>query len=189
MRIFAALQLWLQYGKIVLVIKMEYSERKSPRLKSYDYSEPGTYFVTLCTYKMRLLFWENPLDETLAEKDEYLNFAGKIADEAVRLVPEKFPVRIDKYVVMPNHIHMMIVISEQSARKGCDATLCRVVGYIKRKITVALRTKSVDDIIWQRSFYDHIVRNEKDYRRIWEYIENNPRKWAEDRFYEKHENE
>ena len=168
---------------------MEYTERKSPRLKEYDYSAPGVYFVTVCTYKMRMLFWENPLDENLAEKGEYLNFAGKIADEVIRSLSDVFPVGIKKYVIMPNHIHLMIVILEQNARKGCDATLCRVVGYMKRKITIALRKRSVDDIIWQRSFHDHIIRNEKDYQRIWKYIDNNPRNWAEDCFYKKHENE
>ncbi len=179
----------LLYDKMIIGDDMENKERKSPRLKGYDYSKQGVYFVTFCTFERRLLFWESPFHEELKENEEYLNFAGKIADEVIRSMPEKFPVRIDKYVVMPNHVHMLIMIPKQSSRKGCDAELCRVVGYIKRKITIALRKKSVDDIIWQRSFHDHIIRNEKDYQRIWKYIENNPLKWSEDCFYKKRENE
>ena len=160
-------------------------ERKSPRLKGYDYSKQGVYFITFCTFERCLLFWKNPLDETLTEKGEHLNFAGKIADEAVRLVPEKFPVRIDKYVVMPNHIHILLTVKETETDNEQIGTVSMVVRNIKMNISKRLHRLKIDDVIWQRSFHDHIVRGEKDYLKIWEYIENNPRKWAEDCFYKK----
>lgn len=164
---------------------MEYTERKSPRLKEYDYSAPGVYFVTVCTYKMRMLFWENPLDENLAEKGEYLNFAGKIADEVIRATPEKFPIKIDKYVIMPNHIHMLLTVKESEMENGRIGRVSLIIRNIKMNISKRLHNLKIDDSIWQRSFHDHIIRNEKDYQRIWQYIENNPRKWSEDCFYKK----
>ena len=162
---------------------MEQIERRSPRLKGFDYNAPGVYFVTVCTCKMRMLFWENPMCLDSAPVEGKLNFAGKIADEIIRALPDIFEVKIEKYVIMPNHIHMLIFVTERSVGNGANAMLCRIVGYAKRKISLALREKGVDEIIWQRSFYDHIVRNEEDYKRIWKYIENNPIKWEKDRFY------
>ena len=163
---------------------MEYKERKSPRLKTFDYNMPGVYFVTFCTYKMRMLFWENPLHSEAFSGDERLNFAGQIADEVINELPQTFPIEIKKYVIMPNHIHMMVLIKEKSSGTGANSMLCRIISYAKRKITLKLREKKVDETIWNRSYYDHIVRNEKDYQRIWKYIENNPNEWKKDRFFE-----
>ena len=162
---------------------MEQPTRKSPRLKAFDYSTPGVYFVTICTYKMRMLFWEKPMRPALENHSENLNFAGKIADEIIRTLPKKFPVVIDKYVIMPNHVHLMIRITEYLNGTGANSTLCRIISYTKREISLALRKNNIDEKIWHRSFYDHVVRNEKDYVRILSYIENNPKKWTEDRFY------
>ncbi len=164
---------------------MEYTERKSPRMKNFNYSEPGVYFVTVCTYKMRMLFWENPMRPALENHLENLNFAGKIADEVIRSLPEKFPVKIDKYVVMPNHIHMILTVKELEMKNGRIGTVFLAIRNIKMNISKHLHNLKIDDSIWQRSFHDHIIRNEKEYQMIWQYIENNPRKWAEDCFYKK----
>ena len=168
---------------------MEYTRRKSPRLKGFDYNTPGAYFVTICTCKMRMLFWEDPTGIKHLPIDKRLNFAGQIADEAIKKLPKVFPLRIEKYVIMPNHIHLIILLTQHADGRGANSTLCRAVGYLKRAITLALRKEDVDDVIWHRSFYDHIIRNESDFQNIWEYIDNNPNKWAEDRFFEEADNE
>ncbi len=164
---------------------MEYSERKSPRLKGFDYSAPGIYFVTVCTYKMRMLFWENPMCPDAISIADRLNFAGKIAEDAIRSLPEKFPVKIDKYVVMPNHIHLILTVKELEMKNERIGTVSLAIRNIKMNISKQLHNLKIEDSIWQRSFHDHIIRNEKEYQMIWQYIENNPRKWAEDCFYNK----
>ena len=167
---------------------MEFNKRKSPRLDGYDYSTPGVYFVTICTYKMRMLFWEKPMRPAFENHSENLNFAGKIADEIIRTLPEKFPVVIDKYVIMPNHVHILLSIKPyDNIIKTQTGLLPQIIGYLKAKISHRLREFNVDDIIWHRSFYDHVVRNEEDYQRVCQYIESNPNRWEKDRFFKKQE--
>ena len=102
---------------------------------------------------------------------------GKVVNENISILNDVYEtVRVDKYVIMPNHIHLIIVI--QSGRTQFAPTISRIIKQFKGKIT-----KQVGFCIWQKSFYDHIIRDEKDYLRIWEYIENNPVKWAEDKYY------
>ncbi len=136
---------------------MEHTRRKSSRLKGFDYNTPGAYFVTICTYKMRMLFWEDPTGIKNLTIDKRLNFAGQIADEAIKNLPKVFPLRIEKYVIMPNHIHLIILLTQHAEGKGANSTLCRAIGYLKRAITLDLRKEDVDDVIWHRSFYDHII--------------------------------
>ena len=172
------------YDKIISVIKMEFTRRKSPRLKGFDYNTPGIYFITICTYIMRMLFWEEPMCVKPLPVSDRLNFAGQIADDAVRNLSNMFPVIIDKYVVMPNHIHMLIRI-ENNNIKTKTGLISRVVGCLKMRISKKLHDLNVEDIIWQRSFHDHIIRNEEEYERIWDYIQNNPCKWEHDCFFER----
>ena len=90
----------------------------------------------------------------------------------------------DKYVIMPNHLHAIIALHRRSGGGGTPP-LQKIIGQLK-----SFTTKKYNEIngikgliLWQRSFYDHIIRNEKDYRRIWNYIDTNPAKWEEDRYY------
>ena len=102
---------------------------------------------------------------------------GKIVDENISILNNIYEtVRVDKYVIMPNHIHLIVVI--QNGRTQFAPTVSRIIKQFKGKIT-----KQVGFCIWQKSFYDHIIRDEKDYLRIWEYIENNPYKWTEDKYF------
>ena len=93
------------------------------------------------------------------------------------MISEKYEkVSVDKYVIMPNHIHLIIVM--QNGRTQFSPTVSRIIKQFKGKVT-----KQVGFCIWQKSFYDHIIRDENDYLRIWEYIENNPYKWTEDKYF------
>ena len=144
--------------------------RKHPRLKEYDYTTYNYYFVTLCAYDKRCLFGTV----------EQLSAVGKLAEDFMRIIPEHFPgVVVDKYVVMPNHIHGILILS--------DVDLSVVVGQYKAAVTKYARELFPGISVWQTSFHDHIIRNQADYERIWQSIEGNPGKWMEDCFYVKEE--
>ena len=146
--------------------------RKNPRLKDYDYTTQNYYFVTICTHNKQCLLG----------KPSELSALGKIAEKHLQEIPTHFPgVIVDKYVVMPNHIHGILIFP------GENANLSAVVGNYKAAVTRSVQKEYANRIIWQRSFHDHIIRNQADYERIWQYIEGNPGKWMEDCFYVKEE--
>ncbi len=154
---------------------MEFPKRKSPRIPDYSYSTPNYYFITICTHN-KLCIFGNP---------GKLNFYGKIAEEHLKLISELHKnIRIDKFVVMPNHIHCFFIIQPEH---GCDGIhdLSVVIGQYKMSVTKKIRQMEPDMEVWQRSFHDHIIRNQKSYEKIWQYIEDNPLKWEEDCFYQK----
>ncbi len=103
---------------------------------------------------------------------------GKIAADCLQNIPSHFPgVTIDKWVVMPNHIHAIMILP------GNAANLSTVIGQYKAAVTRELRLLCPDIQVWQTSFHDHVVRNQADYERIWLYIEANPARWMDDCFY------
>ena len=151
--------------------------RKQNRLKEYDYSQNGYYFITICTAEKSKLLCDISVGANCVRPKTALSEIGKLVDENIgRLNSIYENVRVDKYVVMPNHVHLILVI--QSGRTQFAPTVSRIMKQFNGKIT-----KQVGFCIWQKSFYDHVIRDEKDYLRIWEYIEYNPEKWAEDKYY------
>ena len=160
---------------------MELSKRKRNRIPRYDYSIPGEYFVTICTANRRKMF-RNVVGASIARPNcEYLNNAGRIVERLIKESPERYPaVRIDNYAVMPNHVHMLMRIScDENGRPMVAPTISTVVQQFKGRAA-----KLIDSGLWQKSFYDHVVRDDADYKKIWEYIESNPSKWLEDELYE-----
>jgi len=154
--------------------------RKPNRLKDYDYSLGGAYFVTICTEDRKQLFGTIRRGE-LCSPIPYLQPSpiGKIVNtEIARLSQIYDAVYVDCYVVMPNHVHMVVVIRNENGRAQLAPTISRVVQQWKGSIT-----KQAGRSIWQKSFHDHIIRNEADYLRIREYIENNPYKWEDDKYF------
>ena len=146
----------------------EYPKRKSPRLKGYSYRTPGYYFITICTHEKKCLFWSN----------SQCNHLGKIAFDAVCEIPHHAPeVKVDKFVIMPNHVHMIIVLENDKT------DLSVVIGQYKSFVSKKIHGFLKNDKIWQTSFHDHKIRNQKQYEKIWLYIENNPIKWNLDCFY------
>ena len=98
------------------------------------------------------------------------------------MIPEYNPgIKIDKYVIMPNHIHAIVIITGED--RESKRTLNFAVGQFKSAVTKRIREKTPGIEVWQRSFYDHVIRNQQGYERIWLYIEDNPRKWTEDEYY------
>lgn len=101
-------------------------------------------------------------------------------------IPAKYPnVSVDHYVIMPNHIHLLLSFRQVQGTGNPSPTLGNVIGWLKYQATkeTNLAAGTVGQKIFQRSYHDHIIRNEKDYQRIWTYIDGNPARWKEDCFY------
>ena len=150
--------------------------RKGGRLAAYDYSLPGVYFVTICTSGRRELFWDAVGASSARPIKPKLSTAGKIVEAAINSVPASYPaVMIDNYAIMPDHVHILLRIDcGESGRPMVAPTVSTVVQQLKGKIA-----RSLGAGVWQKSFYDHVVRSESDYKETWEYIESNPSKWLE----------
>ena len=163
---------------------MELPKRKQIRLPEYDYSTPGAYFVTICTHDKRCILSSIAVGEGLAPPENRPTLIGKVVEEQIRAVHSRYPaVNIDKYVIMPNHIHLLVLICDGSGGASPSPTLFDVVRALKSLTTRIARPLLGDSVLWQRSYHEHVIRGEDDYRGIWEYIEENPAKWAEDRYY------
>lgn len=146
--------------------------RKRNRLVEFDYSTPGAYFVTLCTKDRK-----KNLSTILPNGDQNLSHYGRVTESLIHEIPLKYPsVHIDKYVIMPDHIHLLIMIDSSN---GVPPALSTVVGWFKYSLTKRCNQISgkAGEKILQRSYYDHIVRNQQDYDDIWTYIDNNPLNW------------
>ena len=161
---------------------MDLPKRKPTRLRDYDYSKDGYYFITICTKDRKNIFSEIvgegfPLPQLTVE--------GKIAEKYILSVNKKYSnISTEKFVIMPNHIHIIFSVNNDW-RGNPSPTIVNAVGWLKYSITKQINQVcgNIGNKIFQRSFHDHIIRGEKDYLEICEYIENNPLKWKEDKFY------
>jgi REP element-mobilizing transposase RayT len=153
---------------------MNLSKRKQIRIKNYDYSKNGAYFITICTANKEKILWSNRRGELCSPANIQLSNLGKIVDSEIKKLNFVYDaVNVDKYCIMPNHIHFIISIkADKNGRTQFAPTISRVVKQFKGSIT-----KQMGKTIWQKSFYEHTIRNQTDYNEIWEYIENNPLKW------------
>ena len=149
--------------------------RKNIRLKDYDYSKAGYYYITMCVQDGHELLWHEE-QGVGAHIARLLSHIGETVKSAIENIPNFYPnVKIDKYVIMPNHIHMIIILHEDVSGRAMRApTISRIINQMKGHVT-----KQVGFSIWQKLFYDEIIRSEEAYRNIWQYIDNNPAKWAE----------
>ena len=157
-------------------------KRKSNRLQHYDYSQNGVYFITLCTKGMKNVLWCD-VGASIARPTAagVLSKSGATVETAIADIPSHYPcVSVDKYVVMPNHVHMIMVIDSdvEGGRTLCAPTVSRIVKQMKEAVT-----KRIGAAIWQKSFHDRVIRNHKEYVQIWEYIDTNMVKWDEDCYY------
>ncbi len=179
--------------------------RRSIRLRGYDYSQPGWYFVTIVTHKRQNIFGR------VANGQMVLNDAGEIVKtEWLKTREIRGNIKLDAFVIMPNHIHGIIVIMDNFAGAYCNTpplhyrhtplqqhrhavtpfqSPSKTIGAIVRGFKSAA-TKQINQIrntpgmpVWQRNYWDHIIRNERELNRIRNYIINNPKKWNDDRFF------
>jgi len=161
--------------------------RRSIRLKDYDYCQEGAYFVTICTHSHKCLFGE------IVSGATQLNRFGNVVNKCWLEIPHHFPnVEIDTFVVMPNHFHGILVIHD------CRGTACRaptekfgrptprslptIIRSFKSAVTKRINAlrKTPGARLWQRNYYEHVIRNEDDLNEIRQYILDNPVKWDMD---------
>ena len=163
---------------------MNLPKRKPTRLKYYDYSTPGKYFVTICTHNKERILSSIVGGGVLDAPQNTLSEYGKIADKYINQMNDFYEhIFVDNYVVMPNHIHLILSINNLS--DGTSGTPSPTNNALSKFVSTFKRfcNKEYDKNIWQRSFHDHIIRDETDYRKIWEYINTNVTKWEQDCFY------
>ncbi len=170
-------------------------QRRTPRLRDYDYAQEGAYFVTICTHNHGYLFGK------VVDEKMQLNVWGQIAESCWQAISNHFPhVELDVYVIMPNHMHGIVFIMDRPSGASSTAdepytperygkpiagSLSTIVRSYKSVVTRqinALRGNS-DRKIWQGRYYDHIIRNETALDKIRGYIIHNPAKWEVDKLY------
>ena len=157
-------------------------QRKIMRLKDYDYSQPGYYFVTICTHDRQNILGNIVGEGLRALPMIELTDLGQYVEEAVIHLPKIFPqVLIDQYCIMPNHIHGVLIL--QNAGGHGNPPLHGIIGRFKSYTTYVYNKNQKNKPLWQRSFYDHIIRNQKELDEIRKYIQENPMKWYEDKYY------
>ena len=171
---------------------MDLPKRKRNRLENWDYSSNGAYFITICTFQRETILGRvvGAIHESPASGID-LTRIGKIVRDTVETLPQKFPeIRLEKYVVMPNHVHLLLLI-DRDPRAHRDAPLqsgrsliSQTIGFFKMNASKKAHAIDPGIKLWQRSFHDHIIRNDEDFLRIWGYIETNPIKWHEDCFFQ-----
>ena len=163
---------------------MELPKRKTNRLASYDYDGEGAYFITICTQERKCLLSHIVGDDALGVPENKLTNMGKIVEKYILSANHMDRIIVDKYVIMPNHIHLLLIVEMDSgtprASSPTTAIIPRFVASLKR-----FSNLEIGESIFQRSYHDHVIRNRQDYLKIWEYIENNPKKWELDCFYVK----
>ena len=174
--------------------------RRSVRLKGYDYSQAGLYFVTICTQNRLCLFGK------IKESNLQLNDAGIMIEHQWQELIYRFDnIKLDEFVVMPNHFHGIVECvgaplvgaqnagqpgTEEGQPQGIAPTVGNVVGAFK-SMTTNEYIRGVKNVgwprfnkkLWQRNYYEHIIRDEKSYYQISEYIKTNPLKWRDDKYY------
>ncbi len=153
----------------------ELPKHKPIRIDNYDYSTPGAYFITVCTANRKKIFWNFVGADIIRPQNVPLSPIGKIAEQGILQMVEHYEnIVVDNYCIMPDHIHLILRIEPNIHGRIVSApTVSTVVGSMKRWVS-----RQVGRPIWQKSFYDHGIRNQQDYDEIWEYIENNPLKYT-----------
>ncbi|MFH1665222.1 MAG: transposase [Candidatus Omnitrophota bacterium] len=175
--------------------------RGTIRLKNYDYTKQGAYYVTVCVTRRKCIFGD------VRDGEMVLKDAGRMAGEWWQKLPLHFPnIEMDEYIIMPNHLHGIIIVgaplvgalnddgtgvkNDNRAGTRPAPTLGRIIGALK-SITTNEYIRNVktrnwppfEKRLWQRGYYEHVIRNEHDLVYIREYITTNPAKWEEDEYY------
>ena len=165
----------------------ELPKRKHPRLKSYDYSSAGGYFVTICTHNRKCLL-SRIVGRGLAPAEIQYTEYGIIAQQQLLNLTDRYPnLQICHFVIMPNHIHILLILGEHPAGASPRPTLSDIVCTFKSLTAHACNKLHPIDKLFQTSFYEHVVRNQADYDALAEYILNNPQQWELDKLYRENE--
>ncbi len=155
--------------------------RQSIRLKGYDYRRPGGYFVTICTWQ------RDPVFGNIFTYKMQMNDCGRIVEKAWLDLPHRYPhVELDEFIVMPDHFHGILFLIENpqelsAKRYGLPEIVKGFKSQSARQINLIQDTKGIP--VWQRGYYDRIIRNESELELIRKYILFNPTRWELDKEY------
>lgn len=153
-------------------------KRKSLRLKGYDYSAPGVYFITVCTENRRKILGNLVGHDACDVPQIELSSYGKVLGKYIDFMSDKYShIKVDRYIIMPDHFHLLLRITDINYQKNGVSQASRPTNSEVAKFVSLLKrycNKEYDKNIWQTSYNDHIIRNEKDYLEVIEYIDNNP---------------
>ena len=167
---------------LVIIMENSFPKRKHLRMKHYDYSTAGAYFITICTYNRQCLL-SRIVGRGLAPAEIQHTPYGQIAREQLLLLEQRYSsLKVDRYVIMPNHIHVIFLLQE-AAGASPRPTITDVVCAYKSLTTRACKKIQPMDRLFQTSFYEHVIRGYEDYNEIAEYILNNPKQWELDKLY------
>lgn len=143
--------------------------RKRLRLKQFDYSKEEIYFITICI-KNRIEL----LGKIIAMNYIELTKIGNISEQYIKKIEAKYKnIKLDEYIIMPNHIHLLLIVNKQN-----KITISRIIKQYKMHVS-----KIIGYSIWQKSFYEHIIRDEKEYWKIKKYIKDNIINWKQDKYF------
>jgi len=172
----------------------DFSQRKSIRLPEFDYSQSNYYFITICTHQKSHLFGR------VVNGQVVLNgFGNIINNELIKTPLIRREIDLIKYVIMPNHIHVLILINNVGASGNSPVNNKQITNWANGRSPLRMKPKSVSSFVagyksvttksiniirrmpgcpvWQRNYYEHIIRDDDDYASTWEYIDQNPDKW------------
>lgn len=151
-------------------------KRKQLRLKGYDYSKCGAYFITICVKGRKCILSNIVVNDDKTAPSVKLTEIGNLVYKYIVQIKG-----INSFVIMPNHIHLIIIKNDEqdgTMRSSCPTSISNDIRTFK-----TLVTKELGKSIWQTSFYDHIIRDDYDYMIHLQYIDENPAKWLEDKYY------
>ena len=193
-------------------MKEPYPQRRDPRLKGWDYGQNGAYFITICTKNRRpiLSSVSPPRDHSLGVPLLRLLDSGVIVDRQIRMLGKAYPwLVLHHYVVMPNHVHLLLEVRNGASRtppptdeeRGKAMEMVPKTGTVGaglpdrpqnragQRIPMLISTlkrftnRDAGQELWQRGYHDHVIRGEEDFLRVWTYIDHNPLKWELDEYY------
>jgi putative transposase len=154
-------------------MEINYPTRKQLRLQNFDYSQAGAYFVTICSFNKKCIFGDITGDQA------HLNSLGSLVTETWKELTDIYPfVSLDSWVLMPNHFHGVIWLNDDNPGESLSSIITTFKAVSARRARTVLNRSLY---LWQKGFYERIVRNQKDLFRIRQYIKDNPAQWSLDR--------
>lgn len=149
----------------------EYPARRKIRIDGYDYASTGAYFITVCTANREKLFWNDVGADTIRPIQVSLSALGNFTEQAILQISEHYRnISVDNYCIMPDHVHLLLRVG--STTGGAVVEISTVIGSLKRWVS-----RQAGKSIWQKSYFDHVIRGQRDYNETWQYIEENPLKY------------
>ena len=165
---------------------MELPKRKPVRLSEYDYSQNGAYFLTLCSMNKARIFGRFVGDGVLDVPNVELTQFGKIVEQTLNEMMAHYThISVEKYVIMPNHLHILMLVHSGSEAFGTSRTPSPTNSHVASFVSTLKRfsNRKSGQQLFQRSYFDHVIRNDNDYLAHWKYIDENPVRWLDDELF------